>query len=39
MPSLVAGIHALKAEREKDVDGRNKSCHDAVGTAIGLLRT
>jgi hypothetical protein len=28
MPALVAGIHVL-ALRGKDVDGRNKSGHDA----------
>jgi hypothetical protein len=28
MPALVAGIHVLNPERNKDVDGRNKSGHD-----------
>jgi hypothetical protein len=27
-PALVAGIHVLKRETNKDVDGRNKSGHD-----------
>ena len=31
MPALVAGVHVLKAEAHQDVDGRNKSGHDAVG--------
>jgi hypothetical protein len=29
MPALVAGIHVLDAAPNKDVDGRNKSGHDA----------
>jgi hypothetical protein len=28
MPALVAGIHALPLERQKDVDGRDKPSHD-----------
>ena len=31
MPGLVPGIHAF-FNRYKDVDGRNKSGHDAVGS-------
>ncbi|GEM_PF-6881285 len=30
MPALVAGIHVLQRQRVKDVDGRNKSGHDAA---------
>jgi hypothetical protein len=29
MPALVAGIHVLRGATNKDVDGRNKSGHDA----------
>jgi acetyl-CoA synthetase len=29
MPGLVPGIHALKLIAKKNVDGRNKSGHDA----------
>jgi hypothetical protein len=29
MPALVAGIHVLWGVMSKDVDGRNKSGHDA----------
>jgi hypothetical protein len=29
MPALVAGIHVFGVRPEKDVDGRNKSGHDA----------
>jgi hypothetical protein len=29
MPALVAGIHVLWGVMNKDVDGRNKSGHDA----------
>jgi hypothetical protein len=29
MPVLVAGIHVLSAGQDKNVDGRNKSGHDA----------
>src|ERR1700727_902231 len=29
MPALVAGIHAFRRRDEQDVDGRNKSGHDA----------
>ena len=32
MPALVAGIHVFKRSRTKDVDGRNKSGHDATGS-------
>jgi hypothetical protein len=28
MPALVAGIHALKTRKIKDVDGRDKPGHD-----------
>jgi hypothetical protein len=28
MPALVAGIHVLKANKVKDVDGRDKPGHD-----------
>jgi hypothetical protein len=28
MPALVAGIHVLRAIRNKDVDGRDKPGHD-----------
>ena len=34
--AYVAGIHVLKTERAKDVDGRNKSGHD--GLRRGRLR-
>jgi len=30
MPALVAGIRVFSAASLKDVDGRNKSGHDAV---------
>jgi hypothetical protein len=30
MPALAAGIHVLSVELRVDVDGRNKSGHDAV---------
>jgi hypothetical protein len=29
MPALVAGIHVLSAEQKQDVDGWDKSGHDA----------
>jgi hypothetical protein len=29
MPALAAGIHVFAAVAKKDVDGRNKSGHDA----------
>jgi hypothetical protein len=35
MPALVAGIHVLEAATNKDVDGRNKSGHDAC---VGLSK-
>jgi hypothetical protein len=31
MPALVAGIHVFTIAGKKDVDGRNKSGHDACG--------
>ena len=31
VPALVAGIHDLDSDKNKDVDGRNKSGHDARG--------
>jgi len=33
MPALVAGIHVLNIGQGKDVDGRNKSAHDAAKSA------
>jgi fluoroacetyl-CoA thioesterase len=42
LPAFAAGIHVLKAEPIKDVDGRNKSGHDAVSESrtrtIGIIR-
>jgi hypothetical protein len=33
MPALVAGIHVLKASKNKDVGDRDKPGHDATGNA------
>jgi hypothetical protein len=33
MPALVAGIHVLKASKNKDMGDRNKPGHDATGNA------
>jgi len=37
MPALVAGIHVLNAEKNKDMDGRNKSGHDELLDPKGWL--
>ena len=35
MPGLVPGIHVLKADGTKDVDGRDKPGHDEIETPHG----
>ena len=37
MPALVAGIHVLNAEKNKDMDCRNKSGHDELLDPKGWL--
>jgi len=34
-PGIVAGIHVFSSAGKKDVDGRNKSGHDALGASFG----
>jgi hypothetical protein len=36
MPALVAGIHVLMLRQTKDVNGRNKSGHDASADVLYL---
>jgi hypothetical protein len=35
MPGLVPGIHGFNAEPQQNVEGRNKSGHDACGGLTG----
>jgi hypothetical protein len=39
MPGLVPGIHVFGAERNEDVDGRDKPGHDGggCGTTVAVL--
>jgi hypothetical protein len=37
MPGLVPGIHVLKAERAKDVDGRDEPGHDTEEAVTFIL--
>jgi hypothetical protein len=38
MPALVAGIHVLLHEHDKDVDGRDKPGHDGIGDSRIALK-
>jgi hypothetical protein len=37
MPGLVPGIHVLAAEKQEDVDGRDKPGHDELASAQPIL--